>query len=147
MNATRRGTTQGGNLPEHLVEPYKRFRYNFHYWLKNFKYNEDGTFQFIINENNVQTGQVQQKTQAQVDAASKVPHSLPPKEQSPPPAVIEMKGPSIVGLTEDPLGKAKPMPPQELAVTNSAESPHKRTGTSIPTGYSNHVKLVNSKLT
>ena len=108
-----------------LVEPYKRFRYNFHYWLKNFKYNEDGTFQFIINDNNVQTGQVIVKTQAQVDAASKVPHISAPKEKPP---AVEAKGPAIIGLTEDPLGKAKPMGPQDLTITNSIETPIKRTG-------------------
>jgi len=31
------------------MEPYKRFRYNFNYWLRNFKYNDDGTLQFTNN--------------------------------------------------------------------------------------------------
>jgi hypothetical protein len=89
-------------MADHLVEPYKRFRYNFHYWLKNFKYNEDGTFQFMINENTI-TGQgptpAQPKTQAQIDASSKVPHTL---KDPAPPIIVEPKGPSIVGLSEEP---------------------------------------------
>ena len=73
----------------------------------------------------MQSGQVIAKTQAQVDAASKVPHISAPKEKSP---AVEAKAPAIIGLTEDPLGKAKPMPPQDLTITNSIESPIKRTG-------------------
>ena len=38
------------NCVQHQVmDPYKRFRYNFHYWLKNFKYNQDGTLQILTN--------------------------------------------------------------------------------------------------
>jgi hypothetical protein len=39
-----------------VIEPYRRFRYNFHYWLKNFKYNEkDGTFHFMGQPQHVAT--------------------------------------------------------------------------------------------
>ncbi|TNV87512.1 hypothetical protein FGO68_gene11572 [Halteria grandinella] len=64
VTSANRRTGNGANTLEittpaannsNLVEPYRRFRYNFHYWLKNFKYNDDGTFQFMNQEGTPQT--------------------------------------------------------------------------------------------
>eukprot|EP00347_Sterkiella_histriomuscorum_P018916 403343678 len=40
-------STQNGGRQSVEQDVYKRFRYNFYYWLKNFKQTEDGQFQFV----------------------------------------------------------------------------------------------------